>query len=155
MSWLFCCGDNKQKTQDLKSTMDLSRPIMPTAVSQVNGHLKIDDEIEGLSGKQSAQSQLLSDIIAQKNAAASEKLLIKGFQTQFLFSTESEESTPFARAVGALNNGEEIPSDSRISNAQLNQRVMNDKRLNNYLMQAQKMMSRKNEPMAQKSENGE
>jgi hypothetical protein len=50
MNWLFCCGDESQKAKERVSTMDLSKPIMPEV--KVNDEL----ELEGLSGKPSAQS---------------------------------------------------------------------------------------------------
>lgn len=48
MNWLFCCGDESQKTKDQKNTVDLSKPIMPDL------KLKDSDELDGLSGKPSA-----------------------------------------------------------------------------------------------------
>ena len=45
MSWLFCCGDEKEKVVEQKSTLDLSRPLMP----EIKEAFKIDD-LEGLSG---------------------------------------------------------------------------------------------------------
>ena len=57
MNWLFCCGDESQKTKDLKSTIDLSKPIL------LEAKLKDSDELEGLSGNPSAQSKLLNDIL--------------------------------------------------------------------------------------------
>lgn len=47
MSWLFCCGDEKEKVVEQKATLDLSRPLMPELKEAV-----IIDELEGLSGKQ-------------------------------------------------------------------------------------------------------
>ena len=60
MNWLFCCGDESQKSKDLKSTIDLSKPIMPET------NIKDSDELDGLSGKPSAQSKLLSEILTLK-----------------------------------------------------------------------------------------
>lgn len=50
MNWLFCCGDESQKAREGNNTLDLSKPIMPSL------RLNDSDELEGLSGKPSAQS---------------------------------------------------------------------------------------------------
>ena len=61
MSWLFCCGDEKEKAVEQRSTLDLSRPLMP----ELKEAIKFDD-VEGLSGKLNEQSLLLNDILTQK-----------------------------------------------------------------------------------------
>lgn len=76
MSWLFCCGDEKQKVYDKTQTMDLSRPIMPELKEQINQ----EDELEGLSGKQNAQSQLLNDILTKKSQIPQKEK--RGYQAQ-------------------------------------------------------------------------
>lgn len=59
MNWLFCCGDESQKKKEIRSTIDLSKPIEREA-----HFVKEDrDDFEGLSGKPSAQSQLLTNIL--------------------------------------------------------------------------------------------
>jgi hypothetical protein len=51
MNWLLCCGDEKSRTKDKQNTVDLSKPLMPEQLK-----LQAQEDIDGLSGKQSAQS---------------------------------------------------------------------------------------------------
>ena len=64
MNWLFCCGDSSQKAKETQGTIDLSKPLMPEA--RLKEGFLLEDELEGLSGAQSAQSKLLADIISKK-----------------------------------------------------------------------------------------
>jgi hypothetical protein len=98
MNWIFCCGDSSHKAKETKTTVDLSKPIMPE-VKLKEGQIE-EGELEGLSGNQSAQSKLLNDIIAKKGDK--DKKANKGYRGQPIFTTESDsDGTPFHANFGA------------------------------------------------------
>lgn len=63
MNWLFCCGDKTQATKEGGNTLDLSKPMLVRArpLEEMN-----KEDMEGLSGKQNAESKLLNALISGK-----------------------------------------------------------------------------------------
>ncbi|CDW76308.1 UNKNOWN [Stylonychia lemnae] len=156
MSWLFCCGDQKQKALESKSTLDLSKPIMQV---QTIKHFE-EDDVTALSGQQSHQSKLLQDILVQKRQQSTNKAFKS--QKEFQYESDSEE-TPKIKSYGEIHSAEQnqqiedyqtfgVKQNAHVKNSQ---RIMNEKKLNNYLIQAQKMIQQNSPKNDLKRQNDE
>eukprot|EP00347_Sterkiella_histriomuscorum_P013487 403364528 len=67
MSWLFCCGDQKQKQSEFRNTLDLSKPLPQESrlyqSPESHQHLLSEEDFVGLSGFQDDQSKELKNIL--------------------------------------------------------------------------------------------
>ena len=63
MSWLFCCGDNSHKKLESRNTIDLTRQ---SAIEKQERVAFKTADLDDLAGNQSAQSDLLNNIISNQ-----------------------------------------------------------------------------------------